>query len=68
MRSKSTSFEASGHESRTRSRPTKSHTCTIGEIYPANKEEVARVALKRNLEQSLQHVGVHYPTESWLQE
>ncbi|GFU23393.1 uncharacterized protein TNCV_2369291 [Trichonephila clavipes] len=34
--------------------------------YPANKqdkEEVACVGMNRNLKQSLQHGGVHYPAE-----
>ncbi|GFV95872.1 hypothetical protein TNCV_1729221 [Trichonephila clavipes] len=38
--------------------------------YPANKkakEEVVCAGLNRNVEQSLQHVGVHYPAERYLQ-
>ncbi|PRD30147.1 UNVERIFIED_CONTAM: hypothetical protein NCL1_27303 [Trichonephila clavipes] len=31
-RSQSSSFEAAGHGSRARRRPTKSHTCSIGNI------------------------------------
>ncbi|GFV81021.1 hypothetical protein TNCV_2270051 [Trichonephila clavipes] len=37
MRSKSSSFEASGHGSRARRQPTKSHTCSIGMHYPAER-------------------------------
>ncbi|PRD34133.1 UNVERIFIED_CONTAM: hypothetical protein NCL1_15552 [Trichonephila clavipes] len=39
--------------------------------YPANKQtkkEIACVGLNRSLEQSLQHVGMHYPAERYLQE
>ncbi|GFT60397.1 uncharacterized protein TNCV_4971641 [Trichonephila clavipes] len=67
--SKSSSFEAAGRGSQAGLRPTKSHTCLIGDIYPENKqakEEVAYVGLNRTLEQSLQHVGVHYPAERSL--
>ncbi|GFW04844.1 uncharacterized protein TNCV_4880791 [Trichonephila clavipes] len=42
--------------------PTRAQQAT----YPTNKqdkEEVACVGLSRSLEQSLQHVGVHYPAE-----
>ncbi|GFY05693.1 uncharacterized protein TNCV_4403601 [Trichonephila clavipes] len=41
--------------------------CAQQPTYPANKqskEEVACVGLNRSLEQSLQHMGVHYPAET----
>ncbi|GFV76629.1 hypothetical protein TNCV_4728491 [Trichonephila clavipes] len=63
MRSKSSIFEAAGRGSRTRRYPTKS-TRAQYVTYPAIKqvkEEVACVGMNRSLEQSLQHVGVHYP-------
>ncbi|GFU56580.1 uncharacterized protein TNCV_1407201 [Trichonephila clavipes] len=65
MRSKSSSFETAGCGSRVLRRPTKSHTCSIGDISgeEVGQEKVACVGLNRSLEQSLQHVGVHYPTE-----
>ncbi|GFW99200.1 uncharacterized protein TNCV_3009681 [Trichonephila clavipes] len=63
--SKSSSFEAAGRGSRERRRPTKSHTYSIGDIFTNKqaKEEVACIELNRSLEQSLQHVDVHYPAE-----
>ncbi|GFX37247.1 uncharacterized protein TNCV_995221 [Trichonephila clavipes] len=65
MRSKSSTFEAAGCGSRARHRPTKYPTCPIGNISGDKqvKEEVACVGLNRSLEQSLQHVGMHYPAE-----
>ncbi|PRD20770.1 UNVERIFIED_CONTAM: hypothetical protein NCL1_53670 [Trichonephila clavipes] len=66
MRSKSSSFEAAGRRSRARRLPIKYHTCSIRDISGANKqvkEEVACVGLNRSLEQSFQHVDMHYPAE-----
>ncbi|GFX90718.1 hypothetical protein TNCV_3195361 [Trichonephila clavipes] len=56
MRSKSLSFEAAGRGSQVGHRLTESHTCSIGD-YPAISRS------NRSLEESLQHVGVHYPAE-----
>ncbi|GFU34106.1 uncharacterized protein TNCV_3199101 [Trichonephila clavipes] len=65
MRSQVSSFEVVGHGSRTRHRPAKSHTCSVGNITcdKQDKEGIASVGLNRSIEQSLQHVDVHYPAE-----
>ncbi|GFW49458.1 hypothetical protein TNCV_3059651 [Trichonephila clavipes] len=44
MRNKSSSFEAAGRGSRARCRPTKSHTCSIGDNNPPNKQAKEEVA------------------------
>ena len=61
-------FEAAGHGSRANRRLTKFHMCSIV-TYAANKpakEEFACVVMNRNLEQSSQHVGMHYHAERLL--
>ncbi|GFU86545.1 uncharacterized protein TNCV_4479811 [Trichonephila clavipes] len=56
MRLKSSSFEAAGRGSQARRRPFNKQA----------NEKVVCVGLNRSLEQSLQHVGVHYPAPRML--
>ncbi|GFU58275.1 uncharacterized protein TNCV_4589541 [Trichonephila clavipes] len=45
MHSRISSFEALGHGSRMRSRPTKSHTCLIGDISGDRRQRIDKVGI-----------------------
>ena len=63
IQSQNSSFEAAEYGLRGSPRPTKSKHAQYA-THPANKqakEEVVCVGLNRRLEQSLKHVGMHYP-------